>query len=86
MFLDLSYNELVSAAIDKEGSMKACDEPEKNKRKRIMLGSSRSGGSGSTPPKYCMVYTPPTGELRHPTQLYWGNRPQYQQWQFQPQR
>jgi hypothetical protein len=49
MFSNLSYNELTSAAIDKEGSMKACAEAGEKKRKRIMPGSSRSGGSSGAP-------------------------------------
>jgi hypothetical protein len=78
LFPNLSYKELVSAAIDKEGSMKACVEAEENKRKRIMSQSSRSGGSSGAPPKYSMVYTPPTGQLRRPQQQYWGNHLHYQ--------
>jgi hypothetical protein len=48
--------------------MKACAEAKEKKRKRIMPGSSRNGGSSDAPPKYCMVYTPPSGQLRHPQQ------------------
>jgi hypothetical protein len=36
--------------------MKAYPEAEEKKRKRIMPGSSRSGGSSCAPPKYHMVY------------------------------
>jgi hypothetical protein len=68
MFPNLSYNELASAAIDKEGSMKACAEAEEKKRKRTMLGCSGSGGSSGASLKYRMVYTPPTGQLRNPQQ------------------
>jgi hypothetical protein len=64
MFPNLSYNELASAAIDKEGSMNAYTKAEEKKRKKVMSGSSRSGGSSGAPPKYRMVYTPPTGQLR----------------------
>jgi hypothetical protein len=63
MFPNLSYNLLASATIDNEGSMKACAEAEGKKGKRIMPGSSSSGGSRGAPPKYCMVYTPPSGQL-----------------------
>jgi hypothetical protein len=66
LFPNLSYNDLASDAIDKEGSMKACAMAEEKKRKRIMPGSSRSGGSSGAPPKYCMVYTPPIGQSRRP--------------------
>jgi hypothetical protein len=65
---NLSYNELVSAAIDQERTMKAVAEAEENKRKRMIPGSSASGGSSGALPKYCMVYTPPGGQLRHPQQ------------------
>jgi hypothetical protein len=33
---NLSYNELASAAIDQEGTMKACEEAEEKKRKRAV--------------------------------------------------
>jgi hypothetical protein len=36
--------------------MKAYPEAEEKKRKRIMPGSSRSGGPSCAPPKYHMVY------------------------------
>jgi hypothetical protein len=76
---NLSYNELTSATIDQERTMKAVAEVEEKKRKRMMPGSSASGGSSDAPPKYCMVYTPPGGQLCWPQQQqYWGNRPQYQ--------
>jgi hypothetical protein len=55
----LSYNELVSAAIDQERMMKAIDEVDEKKRKRMMPRSAGSGSSISAPPKYRMVYTPP---------------------------
>jgi hypothetical protein len=47
---NLSYNELASAAIDQEGTMKACEAAEEKKRKRAV--SRPSGGSSSgAPPK-----------------------------------
>jgi hypothetical protein len=55
---NLSYNELASAVIDQEGTMKACEAAEEKKRKRAVSGPSR-GGSISAPPKYRMIYTPP---------------------------
>jgi 4-diphosphocytidyl-2C-methyl-D-erythritol kinase len=61
---NLSYNDLASAAIDQERTMKVVAEVEEKKRKRVMTGSSGSGGSSGAPPKYCMVYTPPSGQLR----------------------
>jgi hypothetical protein len=57
----LSYNELVSAAIDKERMMKAVAEADEKKRKRMMPGSAGSSSSSSAPPMYRMVYTPPGG-------------------------
>jgi hypothetical protein len=62
---NLSYNELVSATIDHEGTMKACEAAEEKKRKRTMPGSSKGSSSGA-PPKYRMVYTPPVGQLSRP--------------------
>jgi hypothetical protein len=61
LFPNLSYNNLASAAIDQEGSMKACAEAEEKKRKRIMSESTGSGGSSDAPPKYHIVYTLPIG-------------------------
>jgi hypothetical protein len=68
MFPNLSYNELASATLNKEGSMTACAEAKEKKRKKVMSGSSGSGGSSGAPLKYHMVYTPPTGQLCHPQQ------------------
>jgi molybdenum cofactor biosynthesis enzyme MoaA len=62
----LSYNELVSAAIDQERMMKAVAEANEKKRKRMMLGSAGSDNSSGAPPKYHMVYTPPGGQLHWP--------------------
>jgi hypothetical protein len=63
---NLSYNDLANAAINQERTMKAIAEAEENKRKRIMHASSGSGGSSGAPPKYHMLYTPPSGQLRDP--------------------
>jgi hypothetical protein len=62
---NLSYNELASAAIDQEGTMKACEAAKEKKRKRAVSGPS-GGSSSSAPPKYRMIYTPPTGQPRRP--------------------
>jgi hypothetical protein len=75
---NLSYNELASAAIDQEGTMKACKAAEEKTRKRAVSGPS-GGGSSSAPPKYRMIYTPPTGQRRRPPPQFWGNRPLQQQ-------
>jgi hypothetical protein len=72
--LNLSYNDLPSTAIDQKGTMKACEvaEDKKKKKKRAMLGTT-GGSSSGTPPKYRMVYMPPAGQPRRPSQS-WGNR------------
>jgi hypothetical protein len=64
----LSYNELASTTIDQERMMKAVAVADEKKRKRMMPGSTGSGNSSGAPPKYCMVYTPPVGQLRRPQQ------------------
>jgi hypothetical protein len=67
--------------------MKAVAEADEKKRKRTMPGSAGSGSSSSAPPKYRMMYTPPGGQLRRPQQQQnWGNRPQFNPWQFQQQQ
>jgi hypothetical protein len=79
---NFSYNELASAAIDQERTMKAVAEVEEKKRKRMMSESSTGGDSTGAPPKYRMMYTPPGGQLHRPQQQqYWGSHPQYQQQQ-----
>jgi hypothetical protein len=86
-FSSLSYNELASAAIDQERLMKAIGEADEKKRKKMMPTSAGSGSSSGAPSKYRMLYTPPGGQLRQSQQQQnWGNRPQFQQWQFQPQQ
>jgi hypothetical protein len=83
----LSYNELASAAINQERMMKAIAEADEKKRKRMMPGSTGSGSSSGAPSKYCMVYTPPGGQLRRPQQQQnWGNHPQFHSRQFQQQQ
>jgi hypothetical protein len=57
---NLSYNELASAAIDQEGTMKACEAVEEKKRKRVVSGPS-GGSSSGAPLKYRMIYIPPVG-------------------------
>jgi hypothetical protein len=74
---NLSYNELASASIDQEGSLKACEVAEEKKRERAVSGPS-GGSSSGAPPKYRMIYTPPVGQPRRPPPQFWGNRPQQQ--------
>jgi hypothetical protein len=54
LILNLSYNDLATASIDQQGTMKACEAVEEKKGKRTMPGSSR-GSSYGAPPKYHMV-------------------------------
>jgi hypothetical protein len=56
LFQRLSYNELVSAVIDQENTIRACEASEEKKRKMTMSGSSR-GGSNGAPLKYHSLYT-----------------------------
>jgi hypothetical protein len=65
-FTSLSYNKLASVATDKERLTKVVAEANEKKRKRMMHGSSVSGGSSGAPPKYRVVYTPAGGQLRRP--------------------
>jgi hypothetical protein len=65
-FASLSYNELVSTAIDQERMMKVIAKDNERKTKRMMPGSTGSGSSRGAPPKYRMVYTPPWSQLRRP--------------------
>jgi hypothetical protein len=58
--MSLSYNDLASNDIDQEGTMKACEAAEENKRKRTMSGPT-GGSSSSTLLKYRMIYTPRVG-------------------------
>jgi hypothetical protein len=62
---NMSYNELASAAIDQEGTMKAYEAAKEKKRKRTMLGPS-GGSSSGAPPKYRKIYTPPVGQPHRP--------------------
>jgi hypothetical protein len=48
---NLSHNELVSAATDQEGLMKAVVEADEKKRNKMMPGSNGSGCSTGAPPK-----------------------------------
>jgi hypothetical protein len=60
---NLLYNELASAIIDQEGTMKACEAVEEKKSKRALLGPSGGSFSGA-PPKFHMIYIPPAA-LHH---------------------
>jgi hypothetical protein len=62
---NLSYNELASAAIDQEGTMRACEAAKEKKRKMALSGPSGGSSSGASP-KYRMIYTPSVGQPRRP--------------------
>jgi hypothetical protein len=81
--MNLSYNELVSATIDQEGTMMAYEVTEEKKRKRVMPGPF-GGSSSGAPPKYRMIYTPPVGQPHRPPPQFWGNHPQQQQYNCPP--
>jgi hypothetical protein len=66
--LNLSDNELVSAAIGQERLMKAVAEADEKKRKNMISRSTGSGSSSGAPLKYRMVYTSPRGQLHRPQQ------------------
>jgi hypothetical protein len=50
---------------NQEGTMKACEAAEEEKRKGVVSGPS-GGGSSSAPLKYRMIYTPLAGQPRRP--------------------
>jgi hypothetical protein len=68
---NLSYNDLVSTAIDQEGTMRAYEVAEEKKRKMTTPGPTGGSSSGALP-KYRMVYTSPVGQPHRPPQ-FWGN-------------
>jgi hypothetical protein len=53
----MSFNALVSAAIEQEGTDIAVLAEEEEKRKRVMSRPSEDSNKGA-PPKYHLVYTP----------------------------
>jgi hypothetical protein len=61
MFRELSFNTLVSAAIDQESTYRSYLNMKEKKRKRAMSGPSEDS-TGGTPPKYHLVYTPPASK------------------------
>jgi hypothetical protein len=54
--------------------MKACEVGEEKKRKRAMPGPSEGSSSGA-PPKYRMIYTPPTGQPALTSTIVLGQPP-----------
>jgi hypothetical protein len=57
----MSFNALVSVAIEQEGTYRALLSEEEEKRKRVMSRHSEDS-TGGAPPKYHLVYTPSTGK------------------------
>jgi hypothetical protein len=55
---NLSYNQLVGASIDQEGTMKAYEGTEENKKKRAMPRPSRSFISMSSLSRKCSIPCP----------------------------
>jgi hypothetical protein len=69
LFWGCTLNELVSASIEQDDTCRARLEEERKKR-------PLSRPNGGAPPKYHLVYTPPSGQLRCP--------PPSQQWSHHP--
>jgi hypothetical protein len=61
LFRDVSFNALVSAAVEQNGTYKALLVEEEEKRKRIMSGPSEDSTQG-VPLKYRLVYTQSIGK------------------------
>jgi hypothetical protein len=57
----MSFNALVSAAIDQDGTYRALMVEEEEKRKRVVSGPSEDSTEGA-PLKYHLVYTPSIGK------------------------
>jgi hypothetical protein len=72
MFWGCSLNELVNASIEQEDTCRAHIEEERKTR-------PLSGATWGAPPKYCLVYTTPSGQPRgpHPPQQ-WSHHPPQQ--------
>jgi hypothetical protein len=75
LFSNLSYNDLVSAAIDQERLMKVIADANERKRKMMMSVSSGSGGSSGAFVKYHMMYTPPLRTAVPPSTAVLGQTP-----------
>jgi hypothetical protein len=60
-FCDMSFNALVSAAIEQEGTYRAVLAEEEKKRKKALSRLSKDS-IGDDPPKYRLIYTPSVGK------------------------
>jgi hypothetical protein len=79
LFCDLSFNALMSAVIDQEGTYRSYLDAEEKKRKRAMSGPSEDSTWGASP-KYHLVYTPLASKSRFPPPPpQWDHRPPQQQ-------
>jgi hypothetical protein len=78
-FQDMSFNALVSAMIDQDGTYRDALAEEEEKRKRVMSGPSEDSADDA-PPKYRLVYTPSAGKSRvPPPSPQWDPYPPQQQ-------
>jgi hypothetical protein len=73
----MSFNALVSAAIEQEGTYRAQLDEEEKKRKRALLEPSEDGARGA-PLKYRLVYTSSIGKSQVPPPQ-WDHHPPQQQ-------
>jgi hypothetical protein len=70
---DMSFNTLVSATMEHEGTYRALLAEEEEKRKRVMSGPSEDSTRGA-PSKYRLVYTLSTSKSRIPPPQ-WDHHP-----------
>jgi hypothetical protein len=73
---DLSFNTLVSAAIEQEGTYSTLLVQEEEKRKRVLSGPLKDCTRGA-PSKYCLVYAPSAGKSRVPPPQWDHHPPQH---------
>jgi hypothetical protein len=79
LFRDVSFNALVSATLEQEGTYNALLAEEDEKRRRVVPGSSEDSTEGA-PPKYRLVNTPSAGKSRvPPPPPQWDHHPPQQQ-------
>jgi hypothetical protein len=74
-FHDTSFNALVRAAIDQDGTYNSLLVEEEEKGKRVVLEPSDDSTEGALP-KYCLIYTPSFGksQVLSPS-LEWDHHP-----------
>jgi hypothetical protein len=75
----MSFNTLVSAVIDQDGTYRALLVEEDEKRKRVVSGPLEDSTEG-VPLKYRLVYTPSLGKSQvPPPSPQWDHHPPQQQ-------